>query len=119
LFLSFPAEKTWGFESPAKTSNLNEVIPLNKFSFLLFVRLVATTYWLPCIWPSDCTFRHQKDCAKQWMIRIFLFLKAIGYIAAHRELCSALRERTCSLSQTKWWIRRFMDCDLPRQNTST
>jgi hypothetical protein len=53
LFFSFRAEDMSGFESRAKTLNLNEVIPLNKFGFLLFVQPVATIYWPPICEKSE------------------------------------------------------------------
>jgi hypothetical protein len=61
---------------------------------------------------SDYPLRHQKVPVKQRIVLKFLFFKSLGYKATHRELCSVLGERTCSLSQAKEWICQFEDGDL-------
>jgi hypothetical protein len=71
--------------------------------------------WLSDCWTvglSDCRPSHQMDQVEQRIVLKFLFVKSLGYNAAHREFCLVLGEGTYSLWQMKRWICRFRNGDL-------
>jgi hypothetical protein len=104
--LGFPAAKRSGL---AKFKGTDRV---QSYQLVMRTELIYNVGLHLRLGNLDCSLRYQMDPVKQRIVPKLLFFKSLGCKITHRNFWSVLGQHTCSLSQTKGWVRGFKDSDL-------